>query len=191
VKQASEHLTASLGRTPTVDELAAAVSMPRADVIEVRDQQARAAQLERLLAAGQTNDEVAAASQTLAPEAVVLEQELASCVRDAVSLLPERLRLAVVGHYGEGREMQDVAEELGVTPSRVSQLCSQAIGLLRDGVNGHLDGDASFSRPEGVAARRRSEYVAAVDQLARRRHHRSTRRPAAAMFDPAALVTAA
>jgi hypothetical protein len=52
----------------------------------------------------------------------VLEAELREAVRDAVAALPDRLRWAVMGHFGDGREMKSLAEDLGVTPSRVSQL---------------------------------------------------------------------
>ena len=60
--------------------------------------------------------------------------------------------------------MLDIAEELGVTESRVSQLRAEALTLLRDGLNSHLDPDltASGDRPEGCVARRREAYYAQI-----------------------------
>ena len=61
--------------------------------------------------------------------------------------------------------MARIAAELGVTESRVSQLRAEALGLLRDGLNTHLD--PALARPvkDGCVARRRAAYY---DAIARR-----------------------
>ena len=58
----------------------------------------------------------------------------------------------------------ELAEELGVTQSRISQLRTEALGLLRDGLNASLDPALvpAAERPDGVAERRRQGYFAAV-----------------------------
>jgi RNA polymerase sigma factor for flagellar operon FliA len=60
--------------------------------------------------------------------------------------------------------MLEIAAELGVTESRVSQLRAEALILLRDGLNAHLDPDtvAAEPRPDGRLARRRAAYHAAI-----------------------------
>ena len=60
--------------------------------------------------------------------------------------------------------MADIAAELGVTESRVSQLRAEALILLRDGLNSHLDPDlvAGPDRPGGCVARRREAYYAQI-----------------------------
>ena len=60
---------------------------------------------------------------------------------DAVAALPDRLRLVVIGYFFEERSMQDLADELGVSESRVSQLRAEALLLMKDGMNAHLDPD--------------------------------------------------
>lgn len=65
------------------------------------------------------------------PEGDALECELVESVRAAVARLPARHRAVILGYFVEGREMRDLAVELGVTPSRVSQLCSDGVGKLR------------------------------------------------------------
>ena len=52
----------------------------------------------------------------------------------------------------------------GVTESRVSQLRAEALILLRDGLNAHLDPDTlpAEPRPEGRLAKRRAAYHAAI-----------------------------
>jgi RNA polymerase sigma factor for flagellar operon FliA len=83
---------------------------------------------------------------------------------DAVEALPERLRLVVYGYFFEERSMQDLADELGVSESRISQLRAEALLLLRDGVNSQLDPSAvpAEPRPNGRVARRKASYYAAV-----------------------------
>ena len=60
--------------------------------------------------------------------------------------------------------MLEIADELGVTESRVSQLRAEALILLRDGLNAHLDPDhlPAEPRPDGRLARRRAAYHAAI-----------------------------
>ena len=53
--------------------------------------------------------------------------------------LPERLRAVVIGYFYQERPMLEIAGELGVTESRVSQLRAEALVLLRDGLNARLD----------------------------------------------------
>ena len=58
--------------------------------------------------------------------------------------------------------MLEIAAELGVTESRVSQLRAEA--LIRDGLNAHLDADTlpAEPRPDGRVAKRRAAYHAAI-----------------------------
>jgi RNA polymerase sigma factor for flagellar operon FliA len=48
-----------------------------------------------------------------------------------VTELPERLRFVVEQYFFGQRRMADIAAELGVTESRVSQLRSEALRTLR------------------------------------------------------------
>jgi RNA polymerase sigma factor for flagellar operon FliA len=70
----------------------------------------------------------------------------------------------VIGYFYEERPMLEIAGELGVTESRVSQLRAEALILLRDGLNAHLDPDTlpAEPRPDGRLARRRAAYHAAI-----------------------------
>ena len=57
-----------------------------------------------------------------------------------------------------------IADELGVSESRVSQMRAEALSLLREALNRELDPQLvqPAARPEGCAARRRESYFAAV-----------------------------
>ena len=60
--------------------------------------------------------------------------------------------------------MQDLADELGVSESRISQLRAEALLLLKDGIASQLDPDTlpAEPRPNGRVARRKAAYYAAV-----------------------------
>jgi len=65
------------------------------------------------------------------PYAATALTELRKVMRGMVGKLPGRERLLVERHYFEQREFRAVAQELAVTPGRVSQLHAQALGHLR------------------------------------------------------------
>ncbi len=60
-----------------------------------------------------------------------IERDLVESVRDAFVLLTPRCRNVVVAHFIDGRDMRSIADELGVSPSRVSQLCTEGVRRLR------------------------------------------------------------
>ena len=98
------------------------------------------------------------------PEDTILDRERKAYLMDAVEALPERLRRVVNGYFFEERSMQDLADELGVSESRISQLRAEALLLLRDGMNSQLDPTTvpAEPRPNGRVARRKATYYAAV-----------------------------
>jgi len=98
------------------------------------------------------------------PEEELLSQERATCVLKAIDALPARLRTVVRGYFFEERTVGELARELGVTQSRVSQLRSEAIELLRDGVNAQLDPSrvTPLRRSSGRVSRRQASYRATM-----------------------------
>ncbi len=60
--------------------------------------------------------------------------------------------------------MLELAQELGVTESRVSQMKTEALALLKEGMESQLEPDAmGGSLPDrGRVARRKAAYFAAV-----------------------------
>jgi RNA polymerase sigma factor for flagellar operon FliA len=71
-------------------------------------------------------------------EEQVETRAMRDCVRSCLSLLPDRHRYVVVGHLLEDRPMHELADHLGVTRSRASQLKAEAIQLLRVAVDGQV-----------------------------------------------------
>jgi len=60
--------------------------------------------------------------------------------------------------------MADIAEDLGVTESRISQLRAEALSLLKDGLNTHLNPELAPvpDNPDSITARRRANYYASI-----------------------------
>jgi RNA polymerase sigma factor for flagellar operon FliA len=119
------------------------------------------------------------------PEASLVNAEQLEYLVDAIAELPERLAAVVRGYFLEERPMAELAAELGVTESRISQLRAEALVLLRDALNTALDPHLvdPKTRAHGVVGRRRAAYVSAV---AERHAHRAV----PARRSPALVATA-
>jgi RNA polymerase sigma factor for flagellar operon FliA len=66
------------------------------------------------------------------PEQALRKKQGRQRVRDALSTLPERERFLVQGHYLEGRRLDELAAELGLSKSWGSRLHTRALQLLRE-----------------------------------------------------------
>jgi RNA polymerase sigma factor for flagellar operon FliA len=167
-------LAAILGRTPTPQEVADAVGMTLAEIAQNEDDIARAQVLSLQGAQDASLDDVLPASGPT-PEQLVEHRERLTYLVEAVAELPDRLRIVISDYFLEERPMAEIAAELGVTESRVSQMRAEALVLLRDALNHALDPTqvTPHARPQGSAARRREAYFAAVAS----RHAASVRRP--------------
>jgi RNA polymerase sigma factor for flagellar operon FliA len=163
VTQATQDLASTLGRTPSRDEVAEAMGMTPAQLSDAQ----RASEVRVLsMDAGPEESSLADSvrDESLGPEETLLVHEREQYLRAAVAALPDRMRQVVEGVYFDNRPMADVAADLGITQSRVSQISTEAMALMRDGINAHLDPDlvAAPERPDGAVARRRQAYYARV-----------------------------
>ena len=163
---ARQELTAELGRTPTIHEVAGKLGCSVEDIESADDDVQRAVVFSlQGFATAAADDMVTEPSP--GPEEMLLRRERLGYLKHAIEVLPERLRAVITGYFFDERPMAQIAVELGVTESRVSQLRAEALGLLRDGLNTHLDPALAAEAPprEGCVARRRAAYY---DQIATR-----------------------
>jgi RNA polymerase sigma factor for flagellar operon FliA len=162
--QAGEDLTAKLGRAPSNDEIADVLQVEPEVVHKLVEDVHRATVLnyESLVLEGDAESFLAGDVES--PEEAIVGRERRAFLTDAVSSLPERLRRVVIGYFFEERSMQDLADELGVSESRVSQLRAEALLLLKDGINSQLDPEQveEDARPNGRVARRKAAYYAQI-----------------------------
>jgi RNA polymerase sigma factor for flagellar operon FliA len=156
-----ESLTAALGRTPTVEEIADALGVDRQTAA------AGLADAARTVTALDETIEPLLVSDTVGPEESLMTGERTAYVRAAVAALPDRMRSIVEAIYFDDRTVTEIAEELGITHSAVSQQRSEAIRLMREGMATHY---ADEGDPEVIEAKtsqaRRSAYLARLAQHA-------------------------
>jgi RNA polymerase sigma factor for flagellar operon FliA len=165
--QAEDRLASELGRWPTDVELARELDVELANVTGTRGDLHRSVviSLDQLVEVnGSADDHVIADTHQVDAAQFVVQSERMQYLKGAVQALPEPLRYVVEQYFLGERPMAEIAAHLGVTESRVSQLRAEAMVLLRDALNSQLDPElvAPHARPEGVAARRRESYFAAV-----------------------------
>ena len=198
VNAASDRLTARLGRTPTTQELADHLGTEPGELEMLDRDVARSVvlNLEDLSPSGSADASTSAGD--LGPDAELLERERRAYLVAAVANLPERLRRVVMGYFFEELPMRVLAVELGVTDSRISQMRSEALILLKAGMDAQLE-PAPESAPASSAAgtgaarakspgtsRRRAAYLQAVAN-----HHDFRTRLAPASATLASLATTA
>lgn len=165
-----QRLATSLGRMPSSDETAEALGVTATELRRLQDKMFRSVvlALEYDVTDGDedlTLVEVLTDDSTLEPSEELENRELHSYLRDAVNLLPERHRIVVAGYFLEGRKSQELADYLGVTESRISQLRSEALEMLREGITaqyGVTEDDEPFEAPQGRVARRKAGYASAI-----------------------------
>jgi RNA polymerase sigma factor for flagellar operon FliA len=158
---ARQELTTQLGRTPTPQELAELLGVAVAELANVDEDVQRAAVLSlQGFATGAAEDMVTESSMN--PEEMLLHRERIGYLHDAVAVLPERLRFVVEASFLRERPLAEVAAELGVTESRVSQLRTEALALLKDGLATHMEQQETGAPKDGCVARRRAVYAAQI-----------------------------
>lgn len=170
LEMVEQRLATELGRVPNSVEMAEALGMTRDELSRLQDRMFRSVVLALEHEVNDDTDEDLTLVDVLCDRASVepLEElesrELHSYLRDAVGLLPERHRLVIVGYFLEGRTSLDLARFLGVTESRVSQLRSEALTMLKEGIEAQYTGQPTTDPTQSVGrvARRKATYAAAI-----------------------------
>jgi RNA polymerase sigma factor for flagellar operon FliA len=166
--QMEQQLASQLGRTPRNSETAEALGMKPQELSKLRSQLYRSVVLALEHEVDGENGEelnlldVLPDRANLEPDEELEGRELYAYLQDAIALLPERHRLVVVGYFLEERTSVDLARFLGVTESRVSQLRSDALEMLRTGIMSQYDTDETTPQESGRRAERRRAYANAI-----------------------------
>ncbi len=169
VEAARQRLAAAMGEFPDDATVARALGVPIGDVARSDADVARASVLSLQGPTGHDHDGVP--SRLPGPEETAERTERLEYVADALLELPERLQAVVRGYFLEERPMAEIAAELGVTESRVSQMRAEALVLMRTALTAAFEpAVADDGGAVGVAARRKAAYAGAVAarHLARR-----------------------
>lgn len=167
LEAARDGFVAVHGRVPTDAELAEAMEIDLREVAAIREDVQRSSLLSLQGGTGEGPDggpETVLPAPEPSPEELLIHRERIGYLHDAIEALPQRLRTVIEAYYFQERPMAELAAELGVTESRISQLRAEATALLRDGINAQLAPERlrQPDRPDGCAARRRASYYATI-----------------------------
>ena len=172
VDAAEQDLANRLARMPSVDELASAAGTSVGELQALRDRVFRSVVLTLDYRSGSDEPDMTLGDMLFdrtqpEPDEELEARELLAYLRDAVKLLPERHRLVIVGYFLDGRTSDQLADLLGVTESRVSQLRSEALVMLREGIEAQYGATAEQGEVSGRVARRKTAYAAAISATTR------------------------
>jgi RNA polymerase sigma factor FliA len=170
LEAAEQRLASQLGRVPNSVEMADELGVTKAELDRLQDRMFRSVVLALEHEVTDDTDEdltlvdVLTDPNSIEPLEELEARELLGYLRDAVELLPERQRLVIVGYFLEGKTSQDLARFLGVTESRISQLRSEALEMLKEGIESQYGAKApSAPMPStGRVARRKAGYAQAI-----------------------------
>jgi len=95
-------------------------------------------------------------------DVTVARAQIGELVVEGINTLPERMRRVLVGLYVEGDTLKDIGTALGVSESRVCQIHTEALGILRSQLADDQDDDAA---PPVSRVRSRSNVVAIRPQV--------------------------
>lgn len=168
---AEQRLATELGRVPNKEEMCEALGMNKSELDNLQDRMFRSVvlALEHETADDVEKDltlvDVLVDQHSVEPSTELETRELHGYLRDAISLLPERHRLVVVGYFLEGRTSQELADFLDVTESRISQLRSESLLMLQEGIEAqYLAETPDPCEVTGRVARRKATYAKGISE---------------------------
>ncbi|MGH2734457.1 MAG: sigma-70 family RNA polymerase sigma factor [Actinomycetota bacterium] len=164
MKETQEQFEDDKGRTPTNEELAERLGVTAAE-LESRQTAAVSSSLLHLDHAYPDQDSLGdllpeTDSSTL-PEEALGQRELIGTLRTAIQYLPEVQRDVVTRYYLQGTMLQEIAEDMGVTEARVSQICAEAINSVRAYLGELYDGVPEVAA-NAPGKRNRSVYLSSI-----------------------------
>ena len=137
IEETTGRLQESLQRRPEDAEVAAAMGTEESTIRERRSAAVTATilTLDRPVGGGEDRtslgDQLTEEDGAWLPEAALERNELVGTLRTAIAELPDLLRRVLVEHHFEGRLLRDIADDLGVTEARASQLRYEALHALQ------------------------------------------------------------
>jgi RNA polymerase sigma factor for flagellar operon FliA len=132
IDAAAQRLSQGLGRVPSLEEVATEVGMCSEDVLHAQHDEARASVLQLEALHADHGGEMPLGSADAGPEHMVLEYERKQELDDAIERLSDRHGAVIRGYYFEERKLLDLADDFGVSDSRVCQIRAEGIKALRD-----------------------------------------------------------
>ncbi|WNV76475.1 sigma-70 family RNA polymerase sigma factor [Geodermatophilus sp. DSM 44513] len=162
---AADALAIRLGRPPTRAELAASLGMATGDLDSLQVDVHRAVMVSIDAETGPDGASLDLPDTGESPERALLRSERSRHLQEAIRQLPDRLDEVVERNFFGGESLTDIAADLGVTLSRVSQMRARALTLLHAAMSEVWEGRA-VAADGGVRARNQQRSY--VDRVAGR-----------------------
>jgi RNA polymerase sigma factor for flagellar operon FliA len=171
VDKARTEIAGATGSNPSNEALSEVLGVSANELhnIEARASRALLLSLDAPVSDGQGEDygmgESLVDNTLIDPSEALEVREMHGYLRDAVASLPPKHSLVVQKTYLEDVPTQEVADELGISVSRVSQLRTEALEMLRDGISAQFtdaDEEVAEDTSRGRVARRKATYAAAI-----------------------------
>ncbi len=124
ITEAVRDLSRRFERNPTEDEVAGELGLELAEYQKLLAQISEAGYARLELSGDERTDDPS-------PEAMASRSEMVGAVTAAIQTLSERLQMVLGLYYQEDCSFREIGEILGVTESRVCQLHSEAVHLIR------------------------------------------------------------
>lgn len=143
--QTVSDLANELGRYPTDQEVAERLEIP----LEKYQKEAARVALGNTLSLDALMDardlegyrfEVSSEDPSVQPELVLQDQELQQVLAEAISSLQENEQIVLSLYYEKNLHMKEIAQVMGVSEPRISQIHSRAIQKLREQMGTYMDG---------------------------------------------------
>ncbi len=129
VNRATEELTSTIGRSPTVREIAEHTGLSEDDVLDTLESSQAYATLSL---DGGDDDESMSIGNTIGEEDASLEYvEVRETVMPLLNSLPARERRIVVMRFFENKTQSEIATELGISQMHVSRLLARSLDQMR------------------------------------------------------------
>jgi RNA polymerase sigma factor FliA len=180
---AADTLAMSLGRPPTREELAGAMGVPASELDALQVDVHRAVMVSIDADSGGEGGSLDLPDTGESPERAVLRGERTRHLHEAIRALPDRLDEVVERNFFGDESLTDIAEDLGVTLSRVSQMRARALTLLHAAMSEIWEGTAV---PAHGGVRARNQQRMYVDRVAGRSGAAASLPPARATSLPRA-----
>lgn len=157
----------SRGGEPTDEDIAAALGMSVEDLRKRRADEVSCT----LLYLDRENDDddnslrqrVVDGNAATRPDTALESRELIGTLAEAVHALPEPQREVVARYYLDGDLMRDIADDLGITEARVSQIRSEAFAAMRSFFS-TLYEEVEPGDTAGPGKRARTRYLESMEE---------------------------
>ena len=147
IDAAVSNLANELGRFPTDHEVAGrlGISTDKYQKEAARVALSNTLSLDALMEARDLEGhrfEVSSEDPTIQPETVLEDQEVQETLAQGIAALQENEQIVLSLYYEKNLHMKEIAQVMGVSEPRISQIHSRAIQKLRDHMSAYLNSEA-------------------------------------------------